>query len=600
MGEVPEEYTRARTISGLFTVCTNVVWGAVGLCFGVYEMTAYAWTIAVALLVVTLLRKKNNNWIITFLVPTTNIVFGVVAAYLTGFSLGLPFVLLFIDSSCTGNVRFSFAYKKWNIISKALSIAVLVSLYILVNLNILVPRYTLNSVHAVLVSAAVLAIGMVRSVCVIIQNLKSNRSFVIEQREQVRKSSEETLRATEKLLLEEREKNAALRANEKKSIFLANMSHEIRTPLNVILGMNELILMKESEKEIREYAGSIEKAGNNLLELLSDILDLSKIEAGEISVSEKPFKTMELTDSLKRVFESKTKQNSLSYFIHISEGVPEVIRADFRHINQMVSNFIVNACKYTKKGSVSLSIDWQSSRDSFQSGNLVFTVEDTGIGMTQEDIEHIYDKFSRFDSKQNRYIEGSGLGMAIAKELSDALGAVINITSEKDKGTKVVAHVPVKKGSYDSFSEESDELPSSSISKFTAEGIRVLIVDDAEINLMILSHFLEDTLMKVKLMTDSVEAAKIATTEAFDLIILDHMMPDVDGIDVLRTIRAGGPNKDIPIMVLTANAVATSREYFLNEGFNEYISKPVDVTELRNKIVSLLPKDRVSIQNADK
>lgn len=570
----------------------SFAWGIMFLCYKIIGMFIYDMIVTVIGIGLFFLRKKNvYDKISSFCVSGLYMLHQVLTVFMVGDVLGLQYVLLFLEPPSYSSTQDADSVNRYFLIARFSGIAIFCTLILSLKTGLIVPKYVLTGTSTYVITAVAIMLSAVKIVFNAVSNVISDRKFLETQRRIIEEAANEKIAISEALLAEEQAKNEALRANEKKSLFLANMSHEIRTPINVILGMNSMVLRDEDNPEILDYAREIDVAGKNLLGLISDVLDLSKIESGELEIVHEPFESAEFVKSIIGTLEERVKPNSLKAYEEIDSDIPAVLVGDVLKITQIINNFVGNACKYTKAGSVSLYMNWDSS------GALVVRVSDTGIGMTKESIDHIFDKFSRFDSKRNEYVEGAGLGMPIAKELANAMGCTIDIQSEIDHGTTATIVIPLE--------AQGDELIDLTGKKnadnkrtntsFVAEECSVMMVDDTAANLKLLRAFLMDTKLNMKLSTTGKGAIDLCNKFKFDLLLIDHMMPEVDGIDVLKAVRSEGLNKDTPAIVLTANAMSTSREYYLGEGFDDYISKPINLGELDAMIIKYLPKEKVTV-----
>ena len=405
----------------------------------------------------------------------------------------------------------------------------------------------------------------------------------------------------QELLAESREKQKALHANEAKARFLANMSHEIRTPINTILGMNEMILRESSEKDVLGYAGNIEKSGRLLLTLISDVLDFSKIEAGEVEICPIEYQLSGFVyDTVQAVY-ARAKKKNLKVVVEAKESLPSVLRGDEFRLRQISNNLMSNAVKYTKTGTVTLTVDSEKSDKGIF--YLVITVKDTGIGIRQEDIPKLFSSFTRIDEKKNRNIEGTGLGLNITKLLVDLMHGEIAVNSEYGKGTEFVVRLPqevVDDTPMGVFSNDFDRMSLSAgthRSVFLAPEADVLVVDDNEMNLAVIKGLLKGSKIRIDTAMGGLEALEKSRSKTYDIIMLDHMMPTPDGVETLHMLREEkeNPNKNARVVVLTANALAGCREEYIKEGFDDYLSKPIDVEKLEKLLCDLLPKEKVEL-----
>ncbi len=386
----------------------------------------------------------------------------------------------------------------------------------------------------------------------------------------------------------------ALEASNAKSSFLSSMSHEIRTPINTILGMNEMISRESQDMVILGYSRDVEKAGHLLLSLINDVLDFSKIEAGNFDIDEKEYSIIELTSTCGEMLEKRALEKNLRISIDIDPGMPSVLIGDESKVEQIMINLITNAVKYTNEGYVRIGVSGDYREDMF---DLTVTVSDTGIGIRSEDLGHLFDSFARADAKRNRHIEGTGLGLAITKKLCEGMGGSIKVSSRYGEGSVFTVRIPQKIA--DSklvgavrINKEGEKVKKKKYEpSFTAPAARILIVDDNEMNLAVFVALLKATKVQIDRATSGNEALKLTRQKKYDCIFMDHMMPNPDGIETMQMIREdeGNPNRSVPEIALTANAVSGSIEMYLEAGFDGYLSKPVDPYELEEAV-----KDHIS------
>ena len=384
------------------------------------------------------------------------------------------------------------------------------------------------------------------------------------------------------------------KANASKSNFLANMSHEIRTPINSIMGMNEMILREAENPEIIEYANMIKNSSEFLLGIVNDILDFSKIEAGKMEIIENQYQTTELVSDMISFTKERTITKGLDSKIKVGQNIPSKLYGDWIRVRQIVINILSNACKYTKEGYVDLSFSWITHDEK---EGLQFIVSDTGIGMKKEEIDKLFDKFSRMDVKKNIAIEGTGLGMSIVKYLVEAMNGFIHVESEYGVGTTVTVFIPQKvidanvMGKPDNKHVAKRDKYKTSIE---APEASILVVDDVNMNLMVVKNLLKVTKIQVDLAQSGAECIKKCMARKYDLIYMDHMMPVMDGIETFKEIRNHDElNKDTPVVIMTANAIVGVKEQYLEEGFDFYLSKPVKPDELEETLKKFLPKEKV-------
>lgn len=380
-------------------------------------------------------------------------------------------------------------------------------------------------------------------------------------------------------------------ANKAKSTFLANMSHEIRTPINVMLGMNEMILRESECEEIRQYAKSIERSGGYLISLINNILDISRIESGKMEIEEGKYELRQLLDEVMLIAEKQAEQKSLKMNLIFDKTLPAYLIGDVIHIKQILLNLINNAVKYTKEGQIDIKVSKNAEET-----KLIFEVKDTGIGIKEENLPVLFDAFMRVDSKKNKKIKGTGLGLAIAKQLAEQMDGMIWVESVYGKGSSFFVQLPMKKVSDGKISnvewKETDERKRRS---FVAPQAKILIVDDNPENLMVTRSLLKRTAVFVDTAASGEECVHKVRQNVYDLILLDYMMPQMDGIDTIRELK-----KDvqfhIPVIALTADVTKGIEQTFLREGFCAYLSKPVMWSKLEDLLMKYLRDDLVFIR----
>lgn len=411
---------------------------------------------------------------------------------------------------------------------------------------------------------------------------------------------------TDKMQSIEELKEARIRAdmaNRAKSTFLTQMSHEIRTPLNTVLGMDEMILRECESEKIREHARYIQSAGRTLLGLINDILDLSKLESGKIKLTEDEYSLGAALHDILNFVSVRRKGKGLALELDIQEDVPNRLYGDELRVKQVLTNILNNAVKYTDKGTVSLRLQWREVTQG--EAELTFQVEDTGIGIRKEDMERLFKPYERLDEKKNYRIEGSGLGMAITKQLLELMNGEMYVESEYGKGsvfTLVLSQKIISRAPLGVVREEDELAPLEQQEKehnkyMVAPSVRILVVDDTISNLVIIQGLLKRTKIKVDMAKSGYDALRMVEKKQYQMIFLDHMMPEMDGIETLHEIRKlkENPNVAVPIIALTANAVLGAKEKYLASGFTDYLSKPVDAVILERMICKYLPEDMYSI-----
>lgn len=393
------------------------------------------------------------------------------------------------------------------------------------------------------------------------------------------------------------EANELAHTNKAKDDFLANMSHEIRTPLNGILGMDEMILRDARESRIRKYALEIKSAGNTLLSIINDILDLSKIESGNFDIIPVEYDVASVLNDVLNMTRPRALKKGLEYNYSVSEKTPSSLFGDEIRIRQVMLNIINNSIKYTREGRVDVSI---SSKPAAQEGfaDLIVKVSDTGIGIKEEDKDKLFKSFQRLDEKKNRNIEGTGLGLHITGILVDMMGGTISFESEYENGTTFKIIIPqkiVKTAVIGDFSravkEYLNNIETDEVGLYAPKA-RLLVVDDNEMNLEVMEGLLRDTKIKTDFVTSGLSCIEKVQENSYDCVLLDQMMPGMNGEETLNELKRQDIIKEVPVIALTADAIIGAREGYLEKGFTDYISKPVKYEVLEAALKKYLPKEK--------
>ncbi|MBR1693573.1 MAG: response regulator [Lachnospiraceae bacterium] len=400
-------------------------------------------------------------------------------------------------------------------------------------------------------------------------------------------------------------KEMADAANKAKTNFLANMSHEIRTPINTVLGMDEIILRETSESATRGYAENIREAGTTLLSIVNDLLDFSKIECGKMEILPVEYEVANLLTETINMIEIKAANKHLEFIPVVAEDIPYLLFGDEIRIKQIIINLLTNAVKYTKEGSVVLKVSWKEAGDS--SIQLIVSVTDTGIGIKEEDMDRLFVSFERIEEERNRNIEGTGLGISITKQLLELMGSSLSVRSEYGVGSTF--SFVLKQGIRDrkpigKFREKyayKKEKYKQFRTTFVAPNARILVVDDNAMNLSVVEGLLKNTQIQVDKAGGGAQALELCKENQYDIIFMDHMMPYMDGIETTKKLKEenGELNKETPVIVLTANAVSGAREMYLQKGFVDYMSKPIQGKRLEEKILEYLPQDKYVLVEYD-
>lgn len=396
-------------------------------------------------------------------------------------------------------------------------------------------------------------------------------------------------------------KEEAENANKAKSQFLANMSHEIRTPIHGIMGMNEMVLRETQDDNIRGYAKNIKHASENLLEIINGILDFSKIEAGRIEIEEGAYSLRGLLNDVVNMVSPIASKKGLDLEVKIDENLPAELYGDVGKIRQVIVNLLNNAVKYTNEGRVTFSVRGNFSGDNV---NLKIKIADTGIGIKQENIEKLFVDFERVDNEKNRDIEGTGLGLAIVNRLVQYMGGKIKVSSEYGKGSIFSVCVPQKIidrkviGDFRVALESDDEEGSNS--GFIAPTAKILVVDDHEMNLLVMKSLLKESKAQVTTCGSGRECIELMIDNTYDVVLLDHMMPEMNGIETLEQIIKKNIKKDSKVVALTANAIVGVKEMYLSKGFDDYLSKPIDTKKLEKLLLRFIPESKLKEMDAPK
>lgn len=408
--------------------------------------------------------------------------------------------------------------------------------------------------------------------------------------------TEQNHRLLDALRKEKRSQQEAEAANMAKSSFLANMSHEIRTPINAILGMNEMILREEKDPAIRGYAGNIQASGNSLLSIVSDVLDISKIESGKLEIIPVDYEVNSLISDCCNMAAGRAKAKELELLVECADNIPMKLCGDETHIRQIIMNLLTSAVKYTEKGTVKLIVSGR-----FTDGGFVLKVDvsDTGIGIAEENLPQLFTQFQRFDLQRNRNIEGTGLGLSIVKRLCDLMSGTITARSVLGSGSTFTVELPQK---------VVDSTPCGGVNlnysagaeheyhhSFEAPEAKILAVDDLPVNLLVIANLLKETRIKIDTAGSGRECLDKCSQQKYDLILMDHMMPEMDGVLTFEKLHGdkSSPNFETPVIMLTANALAGMREQYMDVGFADYVSKPVRGAKLEEAIRRNLPESLI-------
>ena len=430
-----------------------------------------------------------------------------------------------------------------------------------------------------------------------------------------------------KLMMEQR--YSAEEENKMKSQFLSNMSHEIRTPMNAIIGMADVALREEMNDNLRKYISIIKSSSTGLLEIINDILDLSKVEAGKLNIIEEDYTTQSLTEDITAIINARNTENKVPIYYHIQENMPHILHGDAVRLKQVMLNYASNAIKYTDSGQIDVVISCQDTKDGYTS--LVYTVRDTGTGIREEDMDKLFTMYSQLDPEKNYGKEGTGIGLAISKSFIEKMHGTVSVESTYGKGSSFSFTVPQKivqpspkpeqsdksgtveygaekcgagtagekhPDAKESVAEESRSQHSASTENdgfFATKNVRILITDDNEINREVLKAILEPFAFTIDEAENGEKAVQIASTVPYDLIFMDSHMPVMNGKEATKKIRETETciNRNTSVIAITADAIAGVREELLAAGMDDYIVKPIDTKQLCSVIRKYLPDDKI-------
>lgn len=392
--------------------------------------------------------------------------------------------------------------------------------------------------------------------------------------------------------------------NQAQNRFFSSMSHEIRTPINTIIGLNEMIMRENISDEVAADASNIQAASKMLLSLINDILDMSKMESGKMDIMPASYDVGAMLSDIVNMIWVRAKEKGLEFHIDVDQTMPSRLLGDEVRIKQILINVLNNAVKYTSEGAITLSIQYRNQKDG--RAQILYSVMDTGMGIKKESLPYLFSAFKRVDEEKNRYIEGTGLGLSIVKQLVDLMGGDISVNSVYTKGTTFVITLPQEIVSEKELGEIDFEARHMINAKkyyqasFEAPKARILIVDDNDTNLMVEEKLLKDTKVQTETACSGEECLQKTLQNRYDVILMDHLMPGMDGIECLHEIRMqiGGLNQETPVVILTANASGENQQLYRREGFDGYLSKPVTGSQLEAEVLRHLPKEIVTLASA--
>lgn len=390
-------------------------------------------------------------------------------------------------------------------------------------------------------------------------------------------------------------------ANKAQTAFISSMSHEIRTPINAILGMDEMIIRESQEDAIKGYALDIRNAGKSLLGIVNDILDFTKIEAGKMDIIEEEYELSSMINDLANMTRARLGEKNVQFKVVLNPHTPHLLYGDEIRIKQIILNMLTNAVKYTQQGEISLQVTYEKVDE--EKIALCVAVKDTGIGMKPEEMDKLFKPFERLDEKKNRTIEGTGLGMSIVTGLLEQMGSHVEVQSEYGKGSVFSFRLEQKvldweeNGPYTERLNKNIEGIKEEQALFTAHKAQILVVDDTAVNLTVAKGLLKRTCVCVDTATSGKECLRMLEEKAYHVVLLDHRMPEMDGVETLRQIRLlENENRNVIVIALTANAISGAKEYYLREGFNDYLTKPINGNRLESMIVKYLPEEVIDTE----
>lgn len=407
----------------------------------------------------------------------------------------------------------------------------------------------------------------------------------------------------ERHLTQEQKKELEL-VGKSKDAFFASMSHEIRTPINSIIGLNELIMRENPSDEVKDYARNIQNASKMLLSLVNDVLDLSQLEIHKMVLVEKEYSTAQLLHEVVEMIQVGMEEKKLKFIVQVDKNIPSKLWGDERRIKQVLLNILSNAVKYTEEGSVTFNCRFEQNDE--ENVSLRISVADTGVGIHKEELESLFDAFHRVNTEKNQKIEGTGLGLSITKHLLDLMEGEITVDSIYTQGSEFTVVIPQRivdespMGEFTTVTHDKNTLTYYSKS-FEAPEARILIVDDDDLNLIITTKLLQDTKMSIDTASSADECLRKTSKRYYNLILMDYMMPGMNGGELLREVRKqeNGLCKDSDVVLLSANVLADKQIEYQQMGFDGLLEKPVDAVRLENEVMKHIPEELIEYRRDD-
>ena len=546
-----------------------------------FSMTLYLVAIAVSIFV-----RKHFTFAAGFVIMTV-IYAGFIAAYASGSTMIFAVVAMF-----SAGVAYFNKERSVNLLHAIVNSALLIICSVPVNTGMFIDDFfaKLRQFEPIEVVSSIIGIIITDLFFIFLNTGRIRQQEILEEQE---RSTDELMRIIEA------KADEARAATKSKSDFLASMSHEIRTPINSVLGMNEMILRETEEENTRKYAEDIQHAGNMLLSLVNNILDFSKIESGKMEIIPVKYDMGILISDIKIIIANRAMQKGLKFSVKVAPDMPRVLYGDEIRIKQIITNILTNAVKYTETGSVNFNVDFDKADE--RSVLLKVSISDTGRGMKEDDLNKLFSPFDRIEELRNRHIEGTGLGMSIVQQLLALMGTRLNVKSVYGKGSTFEFVIRQEVVDWTHVGDMGSIVSVSRTKKvdteqFTAPLAKILVVDDIKMNLNVIVGLLKRTKIQVDTALSGAEAIDMARKKEYDIVFIDHMMPEMDGIETLEKMQKDrfALCREKPMIALTANAISGAREFYLKKGFVGYLSKPVDPKLLEKIIIEFLPEELIA------